>query len=51
METTIEKEPRVAKSRFDETLKIWMSGKLIKWEDATTHVATHTLFLAMSVLP
>ena len=49
METTIEKEPRVAKSRFDETLKIWMSGKLIKWEDATTHVATHALHYGSAV--
>lgn len=39
----------MAKSRFDETLKIWMSGKLIKWEDATTHVATHALHYGSAV--
>ncbi|MBK6765792.1 MAG: branched-chain amino acid transaminase [bacterium] len=49
METTLKQEPRVAKSRFDETLKIWMSGKLIRWEDATTHVATHALHYGSAV--
>ncbi len=39
----------MAKSRFDETLQIWMSGELIKWEDATTHVATHALHYGSAV--
>jgi len=49
METVVKQEPRVTKSRFDETLKIWMSGKLIRWEDATTHVATHALHYGSAV--
>ncbi|MCB9366993.1 MAG: branched-chain amino acid transaminase [Calditrichaeota bacterium] len=49
METTLQQERKVAKSRFDETLKIWMSGKLIHWEEATVHIATHALHYGSAV--
>jgi branched-chain amino acid aminotransferase len=39
----------VAKSKFDETLKIWMNGKMVEWKDATIHVAVHALHYGSSV--
>src|SRR5512143_1669546 len=39
----------VAKSKFDETLKIWMNGKMIEWKDATVHIAVHALHYGSSV--
>lgn len=30
-------------SRFDESLKIWMNGKLVDWHDATVHICIHAL--------
>jgi branched-chain amino acid aminotransferase len=33
----------VGKSRFDESLKIWMNGEMVDWHKATIHVASHAL--------
>jgi branched-chain amino acid aminotransferase len=30
-------------SKFDETLKIWFSGKMVDWKDATVHVCAHVI--------
>jgi branched-chain amino acid aminotransferase len=34
---------------MDETEKIWMDGKFVKWRDAKVHVLTHTLHYGMGV--
>lgn len=39
----------MAKSKFDETLKIWMNGKLVDWKDATVHIAVHALHYGSAV--
>ena len=39
----------MAKSKFDETLKIWMNGQMVAWKDATVHVAVHALHYGSSV--
>ena len=39
----------MAKSKFDENLKIWMNGSMIAWKDATVHVAVHALHYGSSV--
>ena len=39
----------MAKSKFDENLKIWMNGKMVDWKDATVHVAVHALHYGSSV--
>jgi branched-chain amino acid aminotransferase len=39
----------VAKSKFDETLKIWMNGKMVDWKDATIHLAAHAMHYASAV--
>ena len=31
------------------TEKIWMNGKLVKWDDARIHILTHTLHYGMGV--
>jgi len=39
----------VAKSKFDESLKIWMNGKMVDWKDATIHLAAHAMHYASAV--
>lgn len=39
----------MAKSKFDETLKIWMNGKMVDWKDATIHLAAHAMHYASAV--
>ncbi|HEY3294881.1 MAG TPA: branched-chain amino acid transaminase [bacterium] len=39
----------MAASKFDETLKIWMNGKMVNWNDATVHIAVHALHYGSSV--
>ena len=39
----------MAKSKFDETLKIWMNGKMVDWKDATIHVAVHAMHYGSSI--
>jgi branched-chain amino acid aminotransferase len=39
----------VAKSTFDETLKIWMNGKMVAWKDATVHIAVHAIHYGSAV--
>jgi branched-chain amino acid aminotransferase len=39
----------VAKSKFDETLKIWMNGKMVDWKDATIHIAVHAMHYGSAV--
>jgi len=36
-------------SKFDETLKIWFSGKFVNWKDATIHVGSHVVHYGSSV--
>lgn len=36
-------------SAFDETAKIWFSGKWVDWKDATVHVMSHVLHYGSSV--
>ena len=36
-------------SKFDETLKMWFSGKMIDWKDANIHVASHVVHYGSSV--
>ncbi len=36
-------------SKFDETLKVWFSGKMIDWKDANIHVASHVVHYGSSV--
>lgn len=36
-------------SKFDETLKVWFSGKIIDWKDANIHVASHVVHYGSSV--
>ncbi len=36
-------------SKFDETLKIWYSGKFIDWKDATVHVCAHVVHYGSAV--
>ncbi len=37
------------KSKFDESLKIWMNGKVVDWKDATVHIAVHALHYGSSI--
>jgi branched-chain amino acid aminotransferase len=37
------------KSKFDESLKIWMNGQMVDWKDATIHIATHAMHYGSSV--
>jgi branched-chain amino acid aminotransferase len=39
----------VAKSKFDESLKIWMNGGMVAWKDATVHVGVHAMHYGSSV--
>jgi branched-chain amino acid aminotransferase len=39
----------VAKSKFDESLKIWMNGKMVDWKDATIHLAAHAMHYGSAV--
>ena len=39
----------MAASKFDESLKIWMNGKVVNWNDATVHIAVHALHYGSSV--
>jgi branched-chain amino acid aminotransferase len=39
----------VAKSKFDESLKIWMNGEMTAWTDATVHIGVHALHYGSSV--
>lgn len=39
----------MAKSKFDESLKIWMNGKMVDWKDATVHIAIHALHYGSSI--
>ncbi len=39
----------MAKSKFDESLKIWMNGSIVDWKDATVHVGIHALHYGSSV--
>lgn len=39
----------MAKSKFDETLKIWHNGTMVDWKDATIHVAVHAMHYGSSV--
>lgn len=39
----------MAKSKFDESLKIWMNGTIVDWKDATVHVGVHALHYGSSV--
>ena len=39
----------MAKSKFDESLKIWMNGKMVDWKDATIHLAAHAMHYASAV--
>jgi branched-chain amino acid aminotransferase len=34
---------------FDETLKVWKNGKIIPWNEATIHVASHVVHYGSSV--
>jgi branched-chain amino acid aminotransferase len=34
---------------FDETLKVWKNGKIIPWNEATLHVASHVVHYGSSV--
>jgi len=36
-------------STFDETLKVWFSGKIIDWKDANIHVASHVVHYGSAV--
>ncbi|MFN3821257.1 MAG: aminotransferase class IV, partial [bacterium] len=36
-------------SAFDETLKIWFSGRIVDWKDATIHVMSHVIHYGSSV--
>ena len=36
-------------SKFDETLKMWFSGKMIDWKDANIHVASHVVHYGSAV--
>lgn len=36
-------------SKFDESLKIWFSGKFVDWKDANIHVASHVVHYGSSV--
>jgi branched-chain amino acid aminotransferase len=36
-------------SKFDETLKIWFSGRFVDWKDATIHVAAHVIHYGSAV--
>ena len=36
-------------AKFDETLKIWFSGKFIDWKDATIHICSHVVHYGSSV--
>ena len=36
-------------SAFDETLKIWFSGKFVDWKDANIHVASHVVHYGSAV--
>jgi len=36
-------------SKFDETLKIWFSGKMIDWKEANIHVASHVIHYGSAV--
>jgi branched-chain amino acid aminotransferase len=33
----------LAASKFDESLKIWLNGKMVNWPDATVHLAVHAM--------
>lgn len=33
----------MAPSKFDESLKIWMNGRLVPWHEATVHICVHAL--------
>ncbi len=33
----------MAPSKFDESLKVWMNGKVVEWKDATVHITIHAL--------
>ena len=37
------------KSKFDESLKIWMNGQMVEWKDATIHIAVHAMHYGSSV--
>jgi branched-chain amino acid aminotransferase len=37
------------KSKFDESLKIWMNGKMLDWNDATVHITIHALHYGSAV--
>lgn len=39
----------MSKPKFDETLKIWMNGKVVNWHEATVHVAVHAMHYGSSV--
>jgi len=36
-------------STFDETLKVWFSGKFVDWKDANIHVASHVVHYGSAV--
>lgn len=36
-------------SKFDESLKMWFSGKFIDWKDANIHVASHVVHYGSAV--
>lgn len=36
-------------SAFDETAKLWFSGKIVEWKDATIHVMSHVVHYGSSV--
>lgn len=36
-------------AKFDESLKIWMNGKMVNWKDATVHIAVHALHYGSAV--
>lgn len=36
-------------SKFDETLKIWFSGKFVDWKDANIHVCSHVVHYGSAV--
>jgi branched-chain amino acid aminotransferase len=39
----------VAKSKFDESLKIWMNGDLVAWNEAHVHIGVHAMHYGSSV--
>src|SRR5437764_5555475 len=34
---------------FNDSLKVWMNGKIVNWKDANIHVATHVIHYGSAV--